>query len=433
MGASRLKRSLGQGLRAMLLMALACACGGPGLMPVATPEPVTLRFAFREGMVDYTPLLTAFQEKNPLITVEVVEVDRFDGGSMESVVKDRDVDVFRDDRRALEDAKAGLLTPMVDLQRDEWSSIRDDYYKGTWEALSLQGQQWGVPAGLDMLVAFVNKDQLAALKLAEPPGDWALLDLLDLASKMNYPEGLPYNESAKLFGCCTGPDGIDPVVFVYLHGGKIVDSLTNPTRATLDDPLTVEAVKWYADLFTKYNVAPDPETVRTQFTRGGIYEAQVRGLCGVWLNQYSTRGGRDISYHWEFEFRMRPLPKDKATFEVADLDGYFITKRCEHPAEALRFVRFLAERWEAAGQKLPPRRSLVQSDAYLKAVGGDAAALAKSFSDRVTMLPYGNENPALQKVGEVFLLTVQQIIKEKLDPAKALGGAQDQAAALLRQ
>jgi hypothetical protein len=36
-------------------------------------------------------------------------------------------------------------------------------------------------------------------------------------------------------------------------------------------------------------------------------------------------------------------------------------------------------------------------------------------------------------VGEVFLLTVQQIIKEKLDPAKALGGAQDQAEAILGQ
>jgi ABC-type glycerol-3-phosphate transport system substrate-binding protein len=213
----------------LLMLTLVSACGSLPLGLGPSPEPLTLYFAYRQGIVNYKPLLEAFHAQNPTITVEAVELDRF-GNSMESAIRnDKRIDLFRDDRRALQDAQAGLLSPLTELIRDDWDSIRDDYFKGTWNALSIRGQQWGIPASVDLLVSYINKDQSAALKIAEPAANWNLQDFLELANKMNYPEGAPYEKSVKLFGFCTVPDSIDPVVFCYARGGKIVDSLTDPT------------------------------------------------------------------------------------------------------------------------------------------------------------------------------------------------------------
>ena len=232
-----------------------------------TPEPVVLRFAYRQNTAAMKPLLEAFQAKYPWITVEAIEAQRW-GDQLESMVENARVDIFREDSYAVRFATEGLIQPLEDLMLDQWGSVRDDYYKGVWESLSLSGQQWGVPAGLDIYVAYINADQLKALNLATPAPDWNLIDFVELAVKMNYPEGLPAQEGANLIGFCTSLESADPLVFVYLHGGRIVDNIANPTEATLDDPLTIEAVQWYSDLFNRHAVAPNPTTIEEKFPRG---------------------------------------------------------------------------------------------------------------------------------------------------------------------
>lgn len=337
--------------RLMLLLTLPLA-SGCAFKLTPTPEPVTLRFAYRQHTAVMQPLLEAFQAKYPWIRVEAIEAQRW-GNQLQSMVENANVDIFREDSSALRFAAQGLIQPLEDLMLDQWSSIRDDYYKGAWESLSLNGQQWGVPAGLDIYVAYVNADQLKALNLTTPPPNWDLMDFVELAVKMNYPEGSPTQEGASLIGFCTTVESADPLVFIYLHGGRIVDDITNPSQATLDDPLTIEAVQWYSDLFNRHRVAPNPTTVREKFPRGGVYEAAMRGFCGIWLGWYSDRGGLNTPYKWNFAWKMLPLPKDRGNFSYGTVEGYFITKNCKHPVEAAKLLRFLSDYAEAAGQKLP--------------------------------------------------------------------------------
>jgi ABC-type glycerol-3-phosphate transport system substrate-binding protein len=185
-----------------------------------------------------------FQAKHPWIRIELVKADRF-SDDLTTRVRNKQVDVFRGYRSALGLAQEGLLKPVDELVGDEWSTTRGDYFEGTWGGLSVQGRQWGIPAGVDMMMTYVNKDQLAALKLDTPGTDWDLFEFLSLAHDMNYPDGVPYGDDIKLFGFCTSPDSVDPVVLISLHGGKIVDDIYSPTVATLDAPLTVEAVQTY--------------------------------------------------------------------------------------------------------------------------------------------------------------------------------------------
>jgi ABC-type glycerol-3-phosphate transport system substrate-binding protein len=406
---------------ALLLIVAGC---GPRLEPIPTPEPITLRVAYRQHTVELQGLFERFQEQYPWITVQAVETERW--GDLQTLVRAGNADIVRDRRDILELAGEGLIRTLDDIQLGDWAGIREDYFRGAWEGLSVDGQQWGIPAGLDMLVTYVNLDQSQALNVRLPGEDWTLFEFLDLTMGLNYPLGLPQS-STRLFGFCTTPESVDPVLFVYLHGGGIVDDINSPKEPTLDNPRTVEAAQWYADLYTRHGLAPDPEMIRTTFRMGGIYEAAVRGSCGVWVGMYSQRGGLDTPFHWPFNWRMLPMPRDRAPFNLGDVEGYFITKQCAHPREALMLLRFLSDHSEAAGQMMPPRRSQVESEDYELVVGEEAAELAGSFGERSVLMVPAQSAAELEQVAGAFFQAIQLMIKEGVSAAEALDAAQQQA------
>ncbi len=407
-------------LRLFIMLVVVMTLSSCAQNPFApTPEPITLRFAYRAQTVDIQRLLDDFHAAYPWITVEPVEVRRF-GTSMRSVIEGASVDVFRDSQSALSLVQSDLLLPLDEVHLSKWSDIRDDYFPGSWEALSIEGVQWGIPAGLDMLVMYVNVDQAQALGVDIAKDDWTLTDFLEMANELNYPEGLPYNPSQRLFGFCTTPQGMDPLLFVYLHGGRIVDDINNPSQALLDDPLTLEGTQFYVDLFNRYGVAPDPATIRANFRRGGVYEAAVRGFCGIWSGWYSNRGGQDTPFQWTSAWQMLPLPKDKANFDFGEVEGYFITRNSQHPEEALTLLRFLADHWEAAGQKLPPRKSQVASKAYEDHVGEEIAAIARTFGQHEVIIVPAQLSDQLEFVGGQFLSAINEMITQDLDAYEVL-------------
>jgi ABC-type glycerol-3-phosphate transport system substrate-binding protein len=407
------------------LIALPIAgCLPKGLL-APTQEPVTLRFAYRDGTVELDTLFAAFHEQYPYITVEPVKADRF-SNQLYDFVRNGDIDILRDGMEGLGQIENGQIVPLDDIQLEGWSDIKHDYYKGIWDGLVVDGQQWGVPAGLDMMVAYVNSDQAKALKLELPTGNWDMFQFVELANNMNYPEGLPANSSSRLFGFCSDPTtyALDPVIFAYLFGGQIVDDITAPTRATLDDPLTIEAIQWYSDLANRLHVMPDPAEVKRRFARGGVMEAQIRGNCGVWLGMYSNRGGLDTPYPWSSAWQMLPLPAVNEPMSLGEVQAYYITKDCTHPKEALKLLRFLSDYSEACGQMLPPRISQIESDDYEAVVGAEVAAVVRGFEANIMIIP-GGISPALERVGETFLRSVIQIVTEDLDAAGVLMEAQD--------
>ncbi|HHX64066.1 MAG TPA: extracellular solute-binding protein [Chloroflexi bacterium] len=423
------KRSLSFCVLALLLSGLILTGCLPGFLRPPTPDPVVLRFAYRQHTVEMDTLLDEFEEEYPWITVEAQAVQRY-GDQIAGLVRNGQIDLFRDERSALSLAAQGLLRPLDDVQLGDWGDIRDDYFRGTWEGLRIRGQQFGVPAGTDTLVAYVNMNQVQALNVPLPDENWGMFDMLGLANALNYPEGLPGDATQRLFGFCTTPESMDPLVLIYLFGGSIVDDINAPTRATLDDPATVEAVRWYADLFQRYGVAPDRDRLRLAFPQGGVYEAATRGHCGLWLGWYSNRGGLDTPYRWVDSWYMLTLPREHTHLGLAEIEGYYITASSPHPEEALLLIRFLSERWEAAGQRIPPRRSMVQSAAYEHAVGANAAAVARELPAEMLVIP-AELPPQLERIGELTMVAVNRVINEGLNAEDVLAEAQLQAEAAL--
>ena len=156
------------------------------------------------------------------------------------------------------------------------------------------------------------------------------------------------------------------------------------------------------------------------------------GACGIWLDWYSDRGGLNTPYKWASAWKMLPLPRDRGSFSYGAVDGYFITKNCQHPVEAAKLLRFLSDYPEAAGQKLPPRRSMVNAESYKKAVGEDVVTIGRDSVDHLVLLPY-SQNNLLEQLGQIILAALDRIIDQDLSAADVLAEAQDQCKAIFQK
>ncbi len=403
------------------------ACSLSPAPPTPTPIPVTLRFAFRQNVADYTALAGQFHQLHPGVVVELVPIDPFERDPL-ATMDSLDLDVVRWGQNYLTADRAEQFLPLDEIILGDIGFPRQDMVKGAMEALRYKGIQRGLPAGLDFVVAYYNAERLKNAGSTPPSRDWNLDDFLAVAMAINHTEGMS-SQAEFVYGFCSEPESGDPLYLAYMAGGGVVDSLTDPSRATLDDPANVKAVQWYADLRLKYGVIPDPDEIGMSFPHGRLYEAIIRNKCGLWFGQYADQGGRTWPMEWESQGVMLPLPRSQAPLSYAGVDGYYLLTKSKHRREAWDWMRFLLDRQGAAGMMLPPLKSQVNSTQYADRVGKDVAAVARQLTANAILLP-GDLDPRLEQVVQLYMGAAKRAVKGDVDAETALDEAQVQAEAL---
>ena len=147
-----------------------------------------------------------------------------------------DADVFVSSQFALNwlqgESQIRALTPLI--EQDE-TFDRLDFYPGTLELYTREGEVWAIPAGVDLMVMYSQRDLFEANGVPEPEIGWTWDDFYATTLQLRDPV-------ADVYGYAPSLDLFDPLTFIYQHGGRIFDDLENPTGTTFDDPLTVEAL-----------------------------------------------------------------------------------------------------------------------------------------------------------------------------------------------
>ncbi|NLX35866.1 MAG: hypothetical protein GXY68_04175, partial [Chloroflexi bacterium] len=162
----------------------------------------------------------------------------------------------------------------------------------------------------------------------------------------------------------------------------------------------------------------------------GIYEAQVRGRCGVWFNWFSQRGGGTGMLEWQSGWKMYNLPRDRADMAMGNVEGYYLSAKTAHPEEALIWIRFLADRWDAAGNMLPPRLSHQQNDSYRQTLGEELTAVVDAFPRNIIFLP-GGFTPELEAIGGAYYSALGKVIAQDADAYNELQEAQMRVSTIL--
>jgi len=393
----------------LLVIPLSGCSGGA----ISTPEPVTIVFAHLGFDADYyEALVEEFSESYPYITVELV-------GSGTG-----DADVFVDSQFALSELREqdNVLSLDPFIEQDASFDL-SDFYPGTVGLFTSEGEVWAIPAGADVVVMFYNRDLFDQYGVPCPEVGWTWDDFLNRALALRDPD-------ASVFGYAPTDRIVDSLSFIYQHGGRIFDDLQNPTRTTFDDPLTIEALEWYASLIHEHNVAPTQKQLYDEDLGGagsvviGVYLNKV----GMWTGGLSERGGgRQVSTTWPGEWKMRwgfvPLPRDAQSATLMFVEGYSISSQARYPDACWQWISFLSE--QTPYRLMPARKSLAESATYEQQVGSDVAAVARASVESAVLL-----SPRLIEFGGawgIFWRALDAIIGGRSTPEEAMISAQQEA------
>ena len=398
---------------AILLCTISLSLAGC-VQSTPTPEPITISFAHANHDTEhYRQLVARFNEAYPHITVDL-RPKRWD---MLGGLGAGDADVFVTSQFALswlyEQGNALNLTPF--LEQDD-SFNPDDFYPGTLGLYNREGKAWGIPAGVDIMVMYYNQDLLDQSNVPYPQAGWNWNDFLTTAMSVRDP-------TTDAFGYVPTLDVFDVLTVIYQHGGSIFDDLQNPTRTTFDDPLTIEALDWYADLFYGHNVAPTTEQVQQSFGRGDPRAGILLGQVGMWSGMLSERGGQTWETEWDMRWGAVPLPRDQQSTTLTLVEGYFISAQSQHPDACWQWISFLSK--QLPSRQTPARRSLAESADYSQRVGSDVAAVAQSSMENALLL-----SPKLVEFEEALALFTQafeSVMRDVSTPEEAMNWAQQQS------
>jgi multiple sugar transport system substrate-binding protein len=409
--------------RAFLCRALCLAIGllAGCTTPAAPPEPVTITFVVPGSSARYyEELLPLFNEEHPYITVEFTSLRNI--GQFEQLGAG-DGDAFELyptflDRLYEEEA---LLDPRIYADYDP-AFAQESFYPCAWELGMREGQRVALPAAIQPAVMVYNEELFDRYGVPYPAYDWTWDDFLSAAQALRDPDArvfgyaLQYVDSMYLR---FAPQWVDPLYFVYQHGGQIFDPWALPTRTTFDDPATVDAVAWYAALVREHDVAPDRAQARA------AYLGDPRGILGFGMGKAGMiilgPFERFPSMGQQFERGYAPLPRGVLSATFCTGIVHAISAESQQPEAAWKWLAFLSEQLPA--QWMPPRIALAESKAFENRVGIDVADVSLAAMEADLVLPLYVDEARLDEI-ERFYEAVLRVCEGETTAADALGQAQ---------
>jgi multiple sugar transport system substrate-binding protein len=287
----------------------------------------------QEEIQAYQQVLRVFQERNPGIQVEYINIpsNEYLAKITAMMAAGSPPDIFfinNIDFPGL--ASRGVLKPLDPfIQRDKYPT--GDIFPGILKAFQWEGAQYGLPRDVSNLVVFYNRNLLRKAGLPDPKPDWTWDDFLRYAKALTVEKDgkrVQWGVSFQTFYLFWEP-------WVWSAGGRFYSP--DHSKFLLNSPPSLEGLQFYLDLRYKHHVAPTPE------------EAQDRGAFTMFLN---GQMGMIVDGRWrvptlkaraKFDFDVVPFPRGKAG-SIVDIDGsgWVMAAGTRNPEAAWKLLSFLA-------------------------------------------------------------------------------------------
>ena len=398
-----------RGCWVLLAFALCLCLYGCSPAVVPTPEPVTIVFGFPDAFMEqaYQELADDFHSLHPQVTVELRP--RFRGRPAE-LGGDSAPDVFlaAPDSGLFESGAALDLKPLLE---DDPEVDAEDYYPRILDAYRWQDKVYAIPAEVDVMVMYYNKDIFDRLAVPHPTPNWTWTDFLETAKEI-----LRASKDT-VFPFASDPVSVDAVPWVYQHGAQLVDNLAEPTRFNVDDPLVAEAIQWYADLALVHDVMPTITEMRGSFPEGprqGFLMNNVAMFMGI----LTDRGGTSWGVDWPFGWGAVALPRDRYQSTVLTTRGLFVNASTDHRRESWQWIVYLSER--PSVWALPAKRSVAGSPETARHLGEELTPVALDAMGYA--LPPFTVDPRFWQVGEWFVQGIAGVVEGRVTADEMLNG-----------
>lgn len=363
--------------------------------PTATAEPVTLRLGVHgpDGLLAaYEEMAAAYEEANPGVRVELVTAPDHDA-AMGAIERDRSAgeapDVFlveHGDLPTLLDEE--WIQPIDELLSQRGVDFGDGYQREGMTAFSADMRLHCMPHDVSPMVVYYNTDLLDLSTIGDDPEDapnaedgWTFDQFAEAARSVS---------TRRVKGVHVAPDLEQLAPFVWSAGGGLVDSTGDPSRLTLSEGESRDALEQVLTLLREPRVTPS----REQLSRRSAVDRFTRGRLAMVLGYRSLvprlREADDLS------FDVMPLPRLGSYRTISSITGFCLsadTDQAEAAADLLTYVVGAGEEIVTrAGYTLPANLDVAYSrDFSQRSLEPESAFVFNEGIRRAEHVPLGRE------------------------------------------
>ncbi len=213
------------------------------------------------------------------------------------------------------------LPVYADFLEDLTTYIDMNFYKQTIQALSYNGKILAIPRDASNMVVYYNKDLFNKYNIPYPKPNWTFQDLLNISLefKKHGIFGISFNEEPSFY-----------LPYLMSNGGGIYEINSSQSQ---------EALKFYADLRNKYNVAPKKsQSASATMAQLFLQEKLAMQVSGRWL---VPKYRNSANFDWD----IINFPNGKVGSVVPmDASGWAISKSSKNKENAIKFILFLSNK-----------------------------------------------------------------------------------------
>ncbi|GAA5085625.1 ABC transporter substrate-binding protein [Paenalcaligenes hermetiae] len=372
-------------------------------------------------------LIADFQKENPEITVKAVYSGNYDETRVRALSALRGGESVQLSVLGALDAhdlvEQGLVESFSDIAKTtEEKAWLTSFYPALMANGTIEGKVWGIPFQRSTIVMYYNKEafKAAGLDPEVAPKTWD--EMVAVAQALT---------KDKQYGLMIPSTGYPYWMFQALaiqNGQKLMNE--EGTEVYLNTPEAVEALTFFRDLATKYQVSP-----KGTIEWGTLRQAFVQGQTAMMW--HTTGNLTAVKKEAGFDFGVAMLPGKKQQASPTGGGNFYLFKGADEAQKqaALDFMRWMTAPQRAAQWSIATGYVATSPAAYdtpeLKTYGQDfPQALVARDQLEVAVPEFATYETA--RVRELVSNAVQAAITESKSPQAALDEAQQAAQRLLR-
>ena len=411
------------------LMLAACTPTAPST-PAAASSTIVIRAGTGDGGDGLTPhqqIIQNFEDQNPNVIVQLEPVSGRDYYAR--LLTQLAAKAAPDIMQIGDDAVPSFVTKNAFVPLDTYlknsSFDASIYLPGLLDPGKVDGKQYLLPKDYSPLAVYYNKTLFDAASVPYPTDGWTWEDLLSAAQKLTLKDtsGNVTQWGIQLPAAWT--TGFE--YWVAAAGGSLISKDGKTFAGAMDSPEAARAVQFYADLYNKYQVAPQPADLNAF---GGGNSEFANGKAAMMLFGRWPQAG--FKTNPNISLGVVAPPQDKVRANILFWGGFGIATSSKEADTAFKYLSYVSGEPGAQVWKdwaLPAVKSVADSSGLSKdpIEGVWIGELNYLVPRAYTFTPYWNEtaDPALRKVLETVILDPNADVKGLLAQA-----AKDAQAAL---
>lgn len=311
----------------------------------------------------------AFNQQNQTISVQIKDAaDGADPTQFESMAAASDCFATSVDPRSATVDTTLDLQPLIDADA---AFNLNDYPPALLGPFQREMHLYGLPYTVAFRTLVYNRTAFDAANLAYPTADWRLEDLLRAAQQLTQSKG----EEPRYGFADPNPSATLPFIFDRF-GTATTQTSANVLHSNFTDPKAIQAAQYYLDLMDTAALSEQSLNRSDAAVATEIERLIDLGRVGMWFSSRLS----DAIERPGFTAAVAP-PPDGTSIIASDIApvGLYIAAKTQHPDACWTWLKAFSEDLTSIQDGFPARRSLAESDAFLKQAPPGAADVYKAY------------------------------------------------------